>query len=339
VGRTLVNLVIRRSRRMERVQHRSIIVGSGPVAERMTETLLSTPEYGLKVVGYVADEPAPEETVSAEMYLGPVQSLRSTIDKVGATVILISDRGFADAELSSIVRQALWNDCSIFIVPRLHELSHQAWQTDMIGPIPVVRLSRSGRTGLPWKCKRLFDIVVSALALILLSPLLAACALAVRFDGGRGILFRQIRVGRDGLPFELIKFRTLQPVNEDESRTNWSIQGDQRLSKLGHLLRKTSLDELPQLWTILRGNMTIVGPRPERPHFVDKFSAEEPIYRYRHRVPAGLTGLAQVNGMRGDTSISERSYFDNYYIDNWSLWLDTKVILRTFSEVFSGGGG
>jgi len=104
-------------------------------------------------------------------------------------------------------------------------------------------------------------------------------------------------------------------------------------------MRRTSLDELPQLWTILRGEMTIVGPRPERPHFVKKFSGEEPSYLYRHRVPAGLTGLAQVNGMRGDTSIAERSRFDNYYIENWSLWLDVKIILRTFSEILSGQGG
>jgi len=181
--------------------------------------------------------------------------------------------------------------------------------------------------------------VVSAIALILLSPLLAATALAVRIDGGPGILFRQVRVGRDGRPFELVKFRSLRPADEDESLTQWSIQDDDRLTRVGRFVRRTSLDELPQLWTILRGDMTIVGPRPERPHFVEKFSQEEPTYSLRHRVPAGLTGLAQVNGMRGNTSISERSYFDNYYIDNWSLWMDTKVILRTFSEVFFGSGG
>jgi FlaA1/EpsC-like NDP-sugar epimerase len=210
LGRSLANLVIRQSRRHGLVEHRSIVVGSGLVAERMTEILASAREYGLVVAGYVADAPAGPMRTSALPYLGPVPSLRSRLDEIDAEVVLISDEGFAESELASIVRQALWNDCSIFIVPRLHELSHQAWQSDMIGPIPVVRFAHWGRVGLPWKCKRAFDIVVCSVALILLSPVLAACALAVRIDGGPGILFRQTRVGRDGRPFELLKFRSLR---------------------------------------------------------------------------------------------------------------------------------
>jgi lipopolysaccharide/colanic/teichoic acid biosynthesis glycosyltransferase len=167
---------------------------------------------------------------------------------------------------------------------------------------------------------------------------MVACAIAVRIDSGPGILFRQTRVGRDGRPFELIKFRSLRAASEQESGTTWSIRNNVGVSRLGRFLRRASLDELPQLWNILRGDMTIVGPRPERPYFVDKFAAEEPNYNFRHRVPAGLTGLAQVNGMRGDTPIGERARYDNYYIDNWSLWLDMKVILRTFSEVVTGSG-
>jgi exopolysaccharide biosynthesis polyprenyl glycosylphosphotransferase len=344
VGRTISNLVIRRTRRSRLIQHRTIIVGTGTLADRMNAILSSDPQYGLHVVGYVADEPAvnegSEEGLDCDQsYLGQIPVLRSAIDTVGATVVLISDRGFTESELASIVRQALWNDCAIFMVPRLYELSHQDWHLDMIGSIPVVRFGRSGRDGIQWKCKRLFDIVVSSLALLILSPLLALCALAVRLDSGPGIIFRQTRVGSDGRPFELIKFRSLQPADEQESSTTWSIRDDERVTRVGRFMRRTSLDELPQLWVILRGDMTIVGPRPERPHFVEKFSAEEPTYLLRHRVPAGLTGLAQVNGMRGNTSIAERSYFDNYYIDHWSLWLDAKVILRTFSEVLFGSGG
>jgi exopolysaccharide biosynthesis polyprenyl glycosylphosphotransferase len=281
----------------------------------------------------------PDSPIAANPYLGSIQSLRSNIDKLGAEVILVSNQGFAEEELATIVSQALLNECSIFLVPRLHQLSHEPWKADMIGSIPVVRLCRAGRLGIPWKIKRMFDIVVSALALLVLSPVLVACAIAVRLDVGPGILFRQTRVGCDGRPFELLKFRSLRPVDDHESGTQWSIRNDERLSKVGRFMRRTSLDELPQLWTILRGDMTIVGPRPERPYFVDKFSEAEPTYCLRHRVPAGLTGLAQVNGLRGDTSISERSLFDNYYIDNWSLWLDAKVILRTFSEILFGNGG
>jgi exopolysaccharide biosynthesis polyprenyl glycosylphosphotransferase len=339
LGRTIVTLCIRTVRHRRLVLHNVIIVGTGPVADRLTRTLATVPAYGLFVAGYVADHATPGSRIDSTPYLGPIRSLRRKIDQLGAELVLICDQGFADTELAMIVRQALWNDCDILMVPRLHEVSRQAWVSDMIGSIPVVRLGPGTQSGVQWKCKRIFDILVSAIALVLLAPLLALCALLVRLDGGRGVFFRQIRVGRDARPFEIVKFRTLRPADDHESGTKWSIKDDDRVTRFGRFLRRTSLDELPQLWTILRGDMTIVGPRPERPHFVEQFSVEEPTYVYRHRVPAGLTGLAQVNGMRGDTSIQERSYFDNYYIENWSLWLDIKVILRTFSEVFLAHGG
>ncbi len=339
VGRTFVNLAVRLARRHKLVLHRCIIVGTGPIADRLRESLERVPDYGLSVVGYLADRAEPGSSVDEARYLGQIESLRSRIDELDAEVIMVCDQGFAEQELAMIVRQAFWNDCDILLVPRLHEVSRQASITDMVGSIPLVRLRPDSRMGVPWRCKRLFDILAASIALVVLSPVLALCALAVRLDAGRGIFFRQVRVGRDGLPFEIIKFRSLRPENDHEAQVKWSIKDDDRVSRVGRLLRRTSLDELPQLWTILRGDMTFVGPRPERPFFVEKFSAEEPTYMYRHRVPAGLTGLAQVNGMRGDTSISERCYFDNYYIENWSLWLDIKVILRTFSEVLFGRGG
>ena len=130
----------------------------------------------------------------------------------------------------------------------------------------------------------------------------------------------------------------MHPVDETESATTWSVADDPRVGPVGRFIRRTSLDELPQLWNVLRGDMTIVGPRPERPYFAEKFTAEHPLYGNRHRVPAGLTGLAQVSGLRGDTPIADRARFDNYYIENWSLWLDIKVLLRTVAEVFRAGG-
>jgi lipopolysaccharide/colanic/teichoic acid biosynthesis glycosyltransferase len=130
----------------------------------------------------------------------------------------------------------------------------------------------------------------------------------------------------------------MKPANALDSQTTWSIAGDPRVGKVGRFLRKTSLDEVPQLWNILRGDMTLVGPRPERPHFVEKFTAEHPRYNERHRVVCGLTGLAQVSGLRGDTPISDRARYDNFYIENWSLWLDIKVLLRTINEVTGARG-
>jgi lipopolysaccharide/colanic/teichoic acid biosynthesis glycosyltransferase len=183
------------------------------------------------------------------------------------------------------------------------------------------------------------DVLMSGVALFLLAPVFTVCALGVRLEGGPGVIFRQSRVGLDGRPFKLLKFRSLKPVDEGESQTQWSIAHDNRLGSFGRFLRKSSLDELPQLWNILRGDMSLVGPRPERPHFVDQFSTHIPRYMARHRVPAGLTGWAQVHGLRGDTSIEDRARFDNYYIENWSPWLDVKILLRTLSQVVRGGGG
>jgi lipopolysaccharide/colanic/teichoic acid biosynthesis glycosyltransferase len=180
--------------------------------------------------------------------------------------------------------------------------------------------------------KRALDIAVTVPTAILLSPVLMAAALAVRIEAGPGVIFRQVRVGRDGKHFELLKFRSMRPKTDCESQRPWGA-ADDRVGPVGRFLRCTSIDELPQLWNIIRGDMTLVGPRPEQPHLVELFSSQFDEYAHRHRVQAGLTGLAQVSGLRGDTSIADRARYDNFYIENWSLWLDAKIILRTFREV------
>ena len=176
------------------------------------------------------------------------------------------------------------------------------------------------------------------MALLVLSPLLLGCAIAVRLESGPGVLFRQERVGRDGVRFQLLKFRSMRPANEQESQTQWTISSDNRVGPVGRLLRITSLDELPQLFNIMRGDMSLVGPRPERPHFVEEFGRLYRGYQARHRVPCGLTGWAQIHGLRGNTSIDARSRLDNFYIENWSLWLDIKIILRTTISVITSPG-
>ncbi|MEU9706957.1 sugar transferase, partial [Streptomyces sp. NPDC047981] len=177
--------------------------------------------------------------------------------------------------------------------------------------------------------KRALDVVLAGPALALALPVLLLCALAVRLSDGPGVLFRQERVGQNGRLFTLLKFRTLRPADETESATRWSVANDGRMSPVGGFLRKSSLDELPQLWNVLRGDMSLVGPRPERPYFVSQFSRIHAGYADRHRMPVGLTGLAQVHGLRGDTSIEDRCRFDNHYIDHWSLWQDVRILLRT----------
>ncbi len=177
--------------------------------------------------------------------------------------------------------------------------------------------------------KRALDVTVSGTLLLLVSPLLLVCAVLLRLTGGRGVVFRQERIGRDGKPFTLLKFRTHRPVNEHEAATRWSVANEYRMPWFCRFLRRTSLDELLQLWNVLWGDMSLVGPRPERPYFVAKFSQTYPGYAARHRMQTGITGLAQIHGLRGDTSIEDRARFDNAYIDNWSLWQDVCILLRT----------
>ncbi|WP_424215515.1 sugar transferase [Streptomyces sp. BI20] len=176
--------------------------------------------------------------------------------------------------------------------------------------------------------KRGMDAALAGAALLCAAPVLGACALAVRLADGPGVIFRQERIGLYGRPFTLLKFRTLR-ADEHESATRWTVAGDRSMSPVGSFLRKSSLDELPQLWNVVRGDMSLVGPRPERPFFVAKFSTVHPGYEARHRMPVGITGLAQINGLRGDTSIEDRARFDNHYIDTWSLWQDLWILIRT----------
>lgn len=181
--------------------------------------------------------------------------------------------------------------------------------------------------------KRLLDVTVAGALLLLTGPLLAVCAAVLRLTEGPGVVFRQERIGKDGRPFTLLKFRTHRPADEHESATRWSVAGEVRMSPFCRFLRTTSLDELLQLWNVLRGDMSLVGPRPERSFFVGQFSQTYPGYAARHRMRTGITGLAQVQGLRGDTSIEDRARFDNAYIDNWSLWQDVCILLRTAASL------
>ncbi|HEY2225632.1 sugar transferase [Actinomycetospora sp.] len=339
LGRFLTTAVVLTARRRRVVAHRTLIVGGGEVSRDVATLLARYPRYGLAVAGYVDTSDAARGPAADRIpYLGDLGDLDDLVPAHGVDVLLVGDGAFHEADLLDRVRAPATEHCDLLVVPRLHAFATAVGNSDHIGSLPVMRIRTPALDGPASALKRAFDVVVSALLLAILSPFLLACALAVRWEGGPGILFRQVRVGRDGRRFECLKFRSMRPDSATESATQWTVARDPRVGRVGRVLRATSLDELPQLWNILRGEMTIVGPRPERPHFVERFTAEHPRYGHRHRVPAGLTGLAQVSGLRGDTPISDRARFDNYYIENWSLWLDAKVLLRTVAEVVFARG-
>jgi exopolysaccharide biosynthesis polyprenyl glycosylphosphotransferase len=340
VVRWIAYWAVRTARCRGMVRHRTLILGAGQVGVRLGATLRERRYYGLDPVGFL-DSDLPEDTkalLPAPM-LGGYGQLGTVINDYAIRDVIVAYGGAPEDDLVDILRTCDRLNVEVFVVPRLFELHNVNRYTDEIWGIPLLRVRRAVFRSVWWRAKRLVDVAIAGVMLLLLAPVLAACALAVRYEGGPGIIFRQERVGLDGRPFQVLKFRSLRPVNETESQTNWNIKHDHRLGPVGKFLRASSLDELPQLWNILRGDMTLVGPRPERPHFVNQFSAHIPRYTARHRVPAGLTGWAQAHGLRGDTSIEERARFDNYYIENWSPWLDIKIVIKTVGQVLRRQGG
>jgi exopolysaccharide biosynthesis polyprenyl glycosylphosphotransferase len=337
VGRVVTSMIIIASRRHGLTAHRLVIIGGGPVALELIQILQANKRYGLCVEGFVDDGDEHVAAVAAPR-LGGLDDLDAVVRLMEADVLLIADGEFSERGLLEVVRTPACLPCDLLVVPRLRYFNTHTALSDHIGSIPIMRIKTPSLRGPARVVKRAFDIAVAGATLLLVSPVIAVCALAVRIEGGPGVIFRQPRIGRDGNEFECLKLRSMRPVDETESATNWSVADDRRVGPVGRFLRRTSLDELPQFWNILRGDMTLVGPRPERPHFVSRFSQEFERYAHRHRVQAGLTGLAQVSGLRGDTSIADRARYDNYYIENWTLWLDIKIMIRTFSEVLFARG-
>jgi exopolysaccharide biosynthesis polyprenyl glycosylphosphotransferase len=332
VGRVITTRLIAVARRSGITRHHTVLIGGGPVALELARVLAQHREYGLQLDGFVDDA----EHSPAEEYLprlGRLADLDMAVLTTGADTVLVADGSFEERALIAAVRTEACQRTELVVVPRMHHFHTQTGIADHIGSIPIMRIRNPNLRGPARLIKRGFDIVVVVMAVMILLPVLVAAALAVRIEGGPSVIFRQVRVGRDGKHFELLKFRSMLPANDLESQTQWCVAADNRVGPVGRFLRCTSIDELPQLWNILRGDMTLVGPRPERPHFVEQFSTQFDRYAYRHRVQVGLTGFAQVSGLRGDTSIADRARYDNFYIENWSLWLDIKIIFRTFREV------
>ncbi|WP_374157604.1 sugar transferase [Mycobacterium sp. G7A2] len=332
IGRIITTRALAMCRRKGVAQRRTVLIGGGPLAAELARILAEHREYGIVLRGFVDDgQDCPTDSYLPR--LGSLADLDIVVASTGAEILLVADGGFEERTLMDAVRTTACQHTELLLVPRMHHFHTLTGMADHIGSIPIMRIRNPNLKGPARLIKRAFDIVVAATALIVLSPVLALAALAVRIEGGPGVIFRQVRVGRDGKHFELLKFRSMRPATEQESQTQWSVAKDDRVGPVGRFLRCSSIDELPQLWNILRGDMTVVGPRPERPHFVEQFSTQFDRYTDRHRVQVGLTGFAQVSGLRGDTSIADRARHDNFYIENWSLWLDITIIFRTFREV------
>jgi exopolysaccharide biosynthesis polyprenyl glycosylphosphotransferase len=305
----------------------TLIVGSGPAATQILEILHSDPSYGLRPLGIVRNAGSSPERGPAARSLGGIEHLVELVRYRGVGTVVVAFDSTEKDPTPAALRLLLQEGVDVWVVPRFFELGAEI-PAHHIGGIPVVRLRPALRWRFGWRLKRALDVAIATLALLGSAPLLAVIAAAIKLDSRGSVLFRQERVGREGRHFEMFKFRTMKPCSTLREQTEWEPQ-ESRITRVGRLLRATSLDELPQLLNVLRGDLALVGPRPERPAFVRLFQESYDGYRHRHRVPGGITGWAQIHGLRGNTSISDRARFDNHYIENWSLGSDLKILLLT----------
>lgn len=331
--------LVRQFRASGAVRHPTLVLGAGRVGGHVADLLMEHPAFGLRPVGFLDRDPLLLPQDLPVPLLGGLDRLAEVIADRHVRSVIVAFTGDRESDLVDVIRTCDRMRCEIFFVPRLYELHTTSRDMDQLRGLPLVRLRRAAFRSPAWRVNRLADVLVASTLVLLLGPLMLACALAVRLSTAPTILFRQDRVGLDGRQFAVLKFCTMAPAGPEEAAVVWNIRGDARIGRVGRVMRSTSLDELPQLLNVLKGEMSLVGPRPERPHFVSEFTERFPRYPARHRVPSGLTGWAQVNGLRGDTSIVDRARFDNYYVENWSLYLDLKIMLRTVLAVARREGG
>lgn len=328
-----------RARRRGDAGQRSLIVGAGYVGQLVAMRLAEHPQVGLRPVGFLDKEPLHGGDVTGLPVLGASWDLERIIREERIEHVIVTFSTAPEEVLLRLLKRCERLGIATSLVPRLYEKSTEHVTVVPLGGVPLIARHSPNPRSWPFSVKHSLDRVGAALALLLLAPIMGAFALGVWASMGRPIFYRAQRVGRDGRRFDMLKFRTMLPMTEEE-RTNLVIDpetgtggvnrdGVDRRTRFGAFMRGASLDELPQFFNVLKGEMSLVGPRPERTEYVEVYDKEVPRYEERHRVKSGITGWAQVSGLRGTTSLADRAEWDNYYIENWSLWLDFKIMLLT----------
>jgi len=319
------------------VKH-SALIGSGRTAKHILEYINQHPEYGYHIDCLLSIEGLVESGWRGDRglrddRLKSVGELSQAIDRHGLDAIFIVLPHELQPWLIEIVKNIEHRPVEMKFVPDLIDVISGNTKVTQLGDIPIIGIRELPLTAWDIIIKTTFDFIFSLLAIILISPLLLVLAILVKLTSPGPIIYSQERVGFDGKVFKMYKFRSMRVDAEKETGPVWAKEGDDRRTPIGAFLRKYSLDELPQLFNVLKGDMSLVGPRPERPFFVKQFEQKIPGYASRHRMKSGITGWAQVNGLRGDTSIEKRTAYDIYYIQNWSLLLDLKILIRTAIQV------
>ncbi|MBN1595578.1 undecaprenyl-phosphate glucose phosphotransferase [candidate division FCPU426 bacterium] len=314
---------------------RVVLVGMTQTSKTVAEQIKRYPGLGYRLIGLVAEQAGPVSGFEGLRMLGRIEELPDIIRNEDIDEVIFALPAETLGKLEDVLLSIETTGVDFKIVSDLFGIITNPLTIDEIYGIPVFALKESPLSGrLARVVKRTMDLAVAIPGLIILMPFLLVVALAIKLSSPGPVFFKQERVGRGNKPFVVYKFRSMRVDAEKETGPVWATKDDVRTTRIGAFLRKSSLDELPQLFNVLRGEMSMVGPRPERPHFVNQFKTIIPRYLERHKVKAGLTGWAQVHGLRGNTPVEERVKYDLWYVENWSLILDVKIIMRTILGVF-----
>jgi Undecaprenyl-phosphate glucose phosphotransferase len=309
-------------------------IGEGQAIETLIHRLERFPELGLRIQGIVTHELSQSKSIAGKPVLGHFNEIHEIMRRFNPDEILLALPRNQYIDLDRILESLKEETIAIQMVPDIHEYVTLGCAVEDFDGLPIVNINDSPLHGWGAIAKRLTDILIASTALVVFFPFLLFVAIAIKLTSTGDVLFRQERTGLDGRTFNMLKFRSMQANAESSTGAVWAIPEDQRRTGIGTFLRKTSIDEIPQLWNVLKGDMSLVGPRPERPVFVQQFRKDIPHYMLRHKVKAGMTGWAQVNGWRGNTSLPNRIECDLFYIRNWSYLFDLKIILLTLWKGF-----
>lgn len=333
VGRELHRRGWNVMRRRGVVRDNLLIVGEGDIAYKITEHIRNSPELGYTVVGIVTADEKPGEMLGYP-YIGAYRDIPRLIDDRQVEQVIVALSDYRRGELVELINLCQRGKVDIKVYPDMFSYMAGDLNVDDLGGTPLLTVRDIALRGWKLSLKRALDLIGATVGLVLLSPFMLITALLIRLESRGSVFYWQVRMGLDGRPFPMIKFRSMRQDAESGGRT-WTVENDERVTWLGRYMRRSNWDEIPQLINVLVGHMSLVGPRPERPMYVQQFRRQIPDYMVRHREKSGMTGWAQINGFRGDTSIAQRTEADRFYVENWSLWLDIVIIIRTIWQSFT----
>lgn len=315
-------------------QVRVLVIGTGDVGRAVLQKIKQSPGLGYDVVGFINNSADAPRRLGGVFVLGNTKDISKVIEAHQVDEVIIAMPEASHQEILAIIANCERERVAIKVFPDVFQIMATEVSIDDLNGLPLLSVRDVALRGWRLSIKRGVDIIVSSIFLVISSPVMFFVALLIKLDSPGSVFYVQERMGLDGKPFGMVKFRSMRADAESDGDAGWTTPDDNRRTQLGETIRRFSIDELPQFVNVLLGDMSLVGPRPERPVFVDQFKQSIPRYMERHREKAGLTGWAQINGLRGDTSIIERTKYDLWYIENWSILLDLKILLRTAIEIF-----